>query len=551
MSSPNLILNSDLIITKTTSLQDIFTLLLKNRHFKKSEIKDFITPPHPQTYKNSDYKINQRQFNIAFNRINRAIKDKENILIYGDYDVDGITATCILWKSLISVGAQVVPFIPDRETDGYGLKADSFFKFQQKTNKSFSLLVTVDNGIVAGKEIKKIIATGTDVVVTDHHLKDTKALNSTALIHSTLVSGCALAWILAKKFDQNANLGLVALGTVADCLPLIGINRSLVVHGLQQLRLNPNPGIKKLIQISGIKQDDLTASDLGFILGPRINAVGRLSNPTDALRLLCSQTPDQASKYAAVLDAYNKDRQSLQQESLLLAENAIKGNKNRLIFVSQNEFLPGIIGLLAGRLTEKYYLPSIIISQSEAISKGSCRSIKELNIIDVLRQCSSLLVDVGGHTTAAGFTIKTSNIPKFKKEITTIINLKLKTKKLTPSITVDTQMNLNAVSVKLANQLDKFAPFGIDNPEPSFLFKKIKIVSKRLLGSDGQHLKLQLDDPQTKTTENISTSAIAFKKGDLDSQLKVGDTIDVVAHLQSNTWNGTTTPQLVIKEILL
>ncbi|MEI8067501.1 MAG: single-stranded-DNA-specific exonuclease RecJ [Candidatus Shapirobacteria bacterium] len=541
MNQLQIILKSKKIIERGIIEADFLELLLTNRGITKSKTAEFLKPNNPKKLEAKDFGVNQKQLDLAVNRIKQAIDNQENVLIYGDYDVDGITSTAVLWKSLRKNGLKVMPFIPDREHDGYGIKAKSFFKFEEERATKFSLLITVDNGIVANKEIQKIIDTGVDVIITDHHLPTESLPNCLACVHSTAFSGCTLAWLLALQFDSEADLGLAALGAIADCMPLVGINRSIVVHGIQELRLNPSPGMKKLMQVSGSKQESLSAYDLGYILGPRINAVGRLSNPTDALRLLCSPTLVQAAKYAQVLDDHNKDRQILQKDSLEVAEKNIFNNSDKLVFIADKSYIPGIIGLLAGKMTEKYYLPSIAISIGDEVSKGSCRSIKELNIIDSLRQASDLLIELGGHAGAAGFSIKTENIAKFKKEITKIINEKLSGLDLKPSIIVDAQMELSAVTLKNCQIIKKLEPFGIDNFEPLFLFQKVTVSEKRVVGSTGDHLKLKFND----------TNAIAFKKGDLDKQIKVGDKVDIIARLDINVWNNTSTPQLMVKEILL
>jgi len=355
------------IIDKNTSKEEIFNLLLKNRHISKQSTKEFLSPSSPLSFLASDFGINQKNLDMAIKRINYAIKNKQNILIYGDYDVDGLTATAIIWQVLFKKKANITPFIPDREEDGYGFKATSFFKFQEQKKIKFDLLITVDNGIVAHNELKKIIDSGIDIIISDHHLADKPLPKSIISIHSTIVSGSVVSWLIAREIDKTADLGLAALGTVADCLPLNNLNRNIVFHGLKSLQNNPNYGVKKLIQISGIKQNKISTYELGFVIGPRLNAVGRLSNPTDALRLLCSLSENQASKYAKILDSYNKDRQSLQQESIDFAQKHIKVNKNKVIFISHTSFLPGIIGLIASRFTEKYYLPSIVISIGEKI----------------------------------------------------------------------------------------------------------------------------------------------------------------------------------------
>jgi len=539
-----------ILIDRHTSSDDIIALLLKNRHISPKKISEFLSPRAPNQIEPKVFGVASKQLDQAVAQIKQTVKNHQNVLIYGDYDVDGISATAILWQALYSQGAQVIPFVPDRELDGYGIKSESFFRFQQQKNIHFDLLITVDNGIVAHDQLKPILDAGTQIIVIDHHAAGPKLPLPIITVHSTKISGAALSWLVAQKIYPHADLGLAALGTVADCLPLIDINRNIVFHGLQSLRLNPNFGIKKLISLSGIKPDSISTYDLGFVLGPRINAVGRLSNPTDALRLLCSQNPVQASKFAQTLDDYNYQRQQIQQQSLEVADNLVQKNKNKLIFVADPSFHPGIIGLIAGRLTEKYYLPSVIISQTDDISKGSCRSIKELNIIDTLREFSHLFISLGGHSGAAGFSISTANIPQLKKNLTRFINRKLAGKTLKQTKFIDAEMKLNAVTVPNCRLLNQLEPFGIDNPEPVFLFKQVKVVEKRLLGPAQNHLKLKVDDPTTSGKENILVDCIAFKKGDWSQKINVGDLIDFTASLNLNSWNGQTFPQLVVKEIL-
>ena len=528
-----------IIIDKNIPESEILSSLLKNRSIDPKNITEFLKPTSPQNLPITNFGVSHLQLQKAVNKINLSLRKQQNILIYGDYDVDGITATAILWQVLYSKNSHVLPFIPDRQNDGYGIKASSFFKFESEKKIKFDLLITVDNGIVANPELQKILDSGTEIIVIDHHVADKKLPKSIITVHSTKVSGAALSWIVAKEINKTADLGLAALGTVTDCLPLNNINRNLVYHGLLSLRLNPNYGIKKLIQISGIKPDSISTYDLGFILGPRINAVGRLSNPTDALRLLCSCSLSQANKFAQILDNYNKDRQTLQQESIDLAKKLVEKNKNKVLFVADKSFHPGIIGLIAGRLTEKYYLPSIAISIDNGVAKGSCRSIKELNIIETLRQLRHEFIELGGHSGAAGFSIKTSNIPKFKKDIIKLINKELKGKELKPEKLIDAEMKLDAVTLKNCRLIKKLEPFGIGNPEPQFLFKDLKITQKRLLGSKQEHLKLNFS----------GLDAIAFKKGELDKKLKVGDSINILAKLSINTWGSSVSPQLIINDV--
>ncbi len=538
------------IIDKNTTKGEIIDLLLKNRNITETNKDEFLSPSLPQSFIVKDFGVNSKNLDKAVDRINLAIKNNQNILIYGDYDVDGITATAILWQVLYNKKANITPFIPDRELDGYGIKADSFFRFQNQKKIKFDLVITVDNGIVASGELQKILDSGVEIIVTDHHVANNSLPKSIVSVHSTIISGSVIAWLLAREIDLKADLGLATLGTVADCLPLNTINRNIVYHGLKSLQNNPNFGIKKLIEISGIKQEKISTYELGYVVGPRLNAVGRLSNPTDALRLLCSTSKNLASKYANILNTFNKDRQSLQQDSIDIAQKQIKENNNKVIFLSDNSFHPGIIGLVASRFTEKYYLPSIVISIGKEISKGSCRSIKELNIIESLRKFSNLFIDLGGHALAAGFSIKTENIPIIKKKITKFINKKLSGCHLKPQKFIDAEMKLEAVTIDNCRLVKKIEPFGVGNPEPVFLFKQVRIVEKRLLGSDGDHLKLKVDDPFTPKNENIIMDSIAFKKGDIGKKFKVGDSISFTAKLNLNLWNGNISPQLIVNDIL-
>ena len=536
------------IIDDTYSSSDIVNLILKNRDIK--DIDEFLKPSFPKI---------KLDLKPALKLINSAIKNNQNILIYGDYDVDGITATAILWQAIHKIYPNVTPFIPHREIDGYGIKSKSFFRFQNEKNIKFDLLITVDNGIVAGMELSKIKEQqDIKIIVTDHHIapsRDKACLVPTEIpdiiVATTELCGSAISYFLSHEIDKNADLGLAALGTVADCLPLVGVNRSIVVHGLKKLSTNPSAGIKTLIDISKINPKNISTYDLGFILGPRINAVGRLSDPTDALRLLCSSSLAQANKYAQVLNNFNQDRQIIQKESTDIAEaelsrDAIYGVSTDRLIVISGDYNAGIIGLISGRLTEKYYLPSIVISVDGDIAKGSCRSIPELNIINALRDHSELFIDLGGHAGAAGFSILTKNIPKLKKALTKSVNLKLNKIKLVPHLDVDAEMQLNSINIKNIKSIDSLAPFGIGNPEPIFLFKNITVDSIRTIGQNNDHLKLSVGtDPCV-----CSFSAIAFKQGHLINKIKSGDKIDIIASLSLNEWNNTISPQLIIKEVI-
>jgi single-stranded-DNA-specific exonuclease len=520
---------SDTTITRETPSETLLSLLLKNRKIANSD--SFLKPPFPE------FKLDSKK---SVKLIKEFIDSQKNILIYGDYDVDGLSSTAILWLSLYPLNKNIFPFIPHRENDGYGFKASSFFRLEKERKTTFDLLITVDNGIVADKEFAKIKTKnpGIKILVVDHHIAAGKLKHTDALFHSVDTSASALAWFLSKNFSKTADLSLAALGVVADCQPLTDINRSVVVHGLSELKLNPSPGLKKLMEISGVKIDHLSVYDLGFLLGPRLNAVGRLSDPTDALRLLCSRNSPEAGKYAQVLNKFNAKRQDLQKESIDIADKNID-TKNKVVFVA-DDFNPGIIGLIAGRLTEKYVLPSIIIAKNGEVAKGSCRSIPEVNIIEVLRKFSDLFVDLGGHTGAAGFSILDKNIPKLQKKLFNYFSIKLKKYSAQKSITIDSKMDIGAINLRNIKLIKSLEPFGIGNSQPLFLFENLVIESKKILGQTQSHLKLKVS----------GIDAIAFKKAEMEPNLSVGESVNIVAFLDANTWNNHTFPQLIVKEII-
>ena len=550
MPQPQLIFSSPLLIDGSISTRKIINLLLKNRHITTTQFDRFLKPEHPRHLSPRRFGVSSPQLKKATTRIRQAIKNKENILIYGDYDADGITATAILWQTLYSKGAQVTPFIPHRKNDGYGIKFDSVQSFAAQKKLSFSLIITVDNGIVANRDIKKLIRQGMDVIITDHHVPSATLPPASAIIHSTKTCGAVLSWLLSRQISPHPDLGLAAVGLVADCLPLISINRNIVYHGLLSLHKKPSPGIKALIPPSR-SPDQLSTYDLGFILAPQINATGRLDDPTDALRLLCSTNSRQAGIYATKLRNFNQKRQLLQQQGIKIATKTTPRPSEKLIFSSHSQYHPGIIGLVAGFLSQSSYLPAVVISRQKDISVGSSRSIPQFNIIKALRRFPSLFVDLGGHPAAAGFSIKNKNIPILKKKLQSLAKKKLSKIDLVPRLTVEASAKLSALKIQNIKAINQLQPFGMGNRRPLFYFENLKVVTKRLLGSDLSHLKLKVDDPDTTVVENVATDAIAFKKSHFDKEIKTGDKINLVASLDLNTWNGRSTPQLMVKEIFL
>ncbi len=543
---------NDIIFDNPVNEDEILKILLKNRGVDRADFDQFLNPENPIKLKLAGLGLSEKVVKKAVGVICNAIENGENILVYGDYDVDGITSTAIIWGAIYKKTKKVAPFIPDRNVDGYGFKYASFLKCEEKFNVTFGLIVTVDNGITAKDELAKARRRGVAVVVIDHHLKET--VNKQAkdegpvTVETSRLSASAIAWVVAKRIDTQADLGLAALGLVADCLPLLPPVRNFVCHGIERLRKQINPGLGQILKKAGIKQEEINSYVLGFVLGPRLNSVGRLGDATDALRLLVAKSGSDLDRYGRIVEEHNQKRQETQQWNIKQVESIINPD-SKLLFYASSDIQTGLIGLAAGYLTSKFYRPSVVISLGKEVSKGSARSIPEVNIVEILRHFSGLLLEIGGHSMAAGFTISTDKVDEFEKKLEKFIAKKLEGISLEPKVEAEGVMRLAAVSKNTLAAITRLEPFGIGNPEPRFLFRNLKITSIRKVGKTGNHLKLRLDETDTKQTEKVETDAIAFKKGELGDRLKVGDLIEVVASLSLNRWQGKEQVELNVAEI--
>lgn len=535
--------------------EEMIGVLLKNRKITSSEEKNFFNPPNPLEIKLKKIGLAEKEINKAVKRIKSAIKNTESIVIYGDYDADGICATAILWEVLNKFTKKVMPYLPHRLEEGYGLSIkgiDAIIKEYQA-----KLIITVDCGITAQEAVLYAKKKQIDVIVTDHHLPPPKKPKALSIIHTTKISGAAVAWFLGRELlkklgkkylrELEEKLSLVAIGTISDVLPLLGINRSLVFWGLDFLRKTQRPGLKALFQDAGIKALEIDSYHIAFVIGPRINATGRLTHALDSLRLLCTKSFQRGRELAGKLGFTNRQRQKITEETFFHAQDYLEktkdSKKEKLIFISHQSYNQGVIGLVAGKLAEKYYRPAVVISQGETYSKASARSIAGLNIISAIRETSQLLVDCGGHPMAAGFTVETVKIRELKKKLTEIIEEKLTDDLLIKSINVDCEVTLSDLTLALYQKLEKFKPYGLGNPEPLFATKDLTLLEARLVGKGGKHLKLRLTDDQGK-----EINAIAFSKGEFYSKLSKEKNINIIYTLTINDWNGKNI-EMKVKEI--
>lgn len=500
----------------------------------------------------------------AVARIGQAIERDETIVVYGDFDADGVTATVLLTEALRGLGLsrqQAQPYIPDRVDEGYGLNAEALTTLKER---GADLVISVDCGIRSVAEVAHANAIGLDMIITDHHSLGPKRPPAVAIINpkrrqskypEKMLAGVGIAFKLAQalrmtmpdqaRFSEEELLDLVALGTVADLAPLLGENRKLVNTGLQVLNQTKRPGIAALSKVAGLRPGSITAETIAFVLGPRINAAGRLDHAYTAAKLLAVNNTMMAEQLATKLNGLNRKRQQLTAELSLQAETMVEPEAPILI-AADTSFLSGVVGLVASRLAEKNYRPAIIIEAGDEESRGSCRSIPEFHITEALDETAELLVRHGGHAQAAGFTVRNENLPLFVQRMTEIAQTKLAVQELQPTVTIDSEIDLEDVDWALQETLAQLEPTGYANPAPLFMSRGVEVVSHRVVGRDGSHLQLRLSSNGVGGNYRI-LSAIAFRQGDWANCLP--QYVDIVYTLGVNEWNGRRNLQLVVQDI--
>ncbi|HLC87695.1 MAG TPA: single-stranded-DNA-specific exonuclease RecJ [Patescibacteria group bacterium] len=523
---------------KEQSSSDLLEQLLINRGIKSEEERQrFFNPKIP------DY---EKEFEIpgiekSIKRIQKAIAIGEQIVIFGDYDVDGITASAILYKALTSLGAKVMPYIPHREKEGYGL---SKLGLEFARDSGASVVITVDNGIVATEQAKFAKVIGLDLIITDHHTTSGEKPEAFSIVHSTKMCGAAVAWCLIRSVIKpdlaEELLQFVAVATIADMMPLIGLNRAFVFEGTKVLNKTKNLGFETLFAESKLEKGNIKSFEIGHIIAPRINAIGRLEHAIDALRLLCTKDTVKAKRLAKLLGDTNTKRQEMTKEAYDQAfKMAEKNGGKKIQVLHSKDWHQGIIGLIAGRITENFFMPTVAISVGETISKGSARSANGINITEVLRSCSKYLVDVGGHAGAAGFSVRTEQIATFKLALEKAI-LEVKSEESGEFLDIEAEIPVSKLTKNLAKKLEDFEPFGLQNPRPTLASFNLKVSDIRTL-SGGKHLKFKAD----------GIDAIAFNMGELESFLQSGQIINLAYNLELNKFNGAENLQFKVKDIQL
>ena len=551
------ILNEEKKDEEALTNEKIIEILLSNRGIKTKKEKEDYLSPKLENVTLETVGIKKTSVKKTIDRIKQAAGKNEKIVIYGDYDVDGICGTAILWESIYSFYKNVIPYIPHRVDEGYGLSnagIDNILNLYPDTK----LIITVDNGIVAQGPVSYAQEKSIDVIITDHHVAGDKLPKAFAIVHTTKICGSAVAYLLAKEFTifnsqfsnkskipntekiQDNHLELVVLATIADLVPLVEENRVFVKSGIESLRKTKRPGLLALFEEAGIKREEIDAYKIGHIIAPRLNAAGRIMHALDSLRLVCTKDRVRAQKLAAHLSATNKQRQNLTEESTLHAAKVTLVSE-KIIFVHDEKYNPGIIGLIASRLVEAHYLPAIVVAVGEKTSKGSVRSVAGFNIIAFLRQFSSMVIDIGGHPMAAGFTIETERIEEFKKVLFREAEKNISDDLLQRKIKIDMELPFSFLDLKLYLSLQKLAPFGQGNPEPLFVSKNVRIEDVRFVGRDKKHASL-IFSQNGKLIRGIYFNC-------KDKNLKKGDAVNIAYSLEKDDWNGNGKVQLKIRDI--
>ncbi len=529
-----------------------------------AEAHDFLTISDPTGGSLLTLKGKKTAIDKALARIRLAIKRQELVVVYGDFDADGVTSTVLLVQGLRLLGANVHPYIPHRVDEGYGLNNEALLKLARRGVK---LVITVDCGIRAVQEVEEGKACGLDIIITDHHSIGPEVPDAYAVINPKLTDAAytedmlagvgvayrlieALFTVAGKKsptgmlLDADQFLDLVAIGTVADLAPLNRLeNRALVRRGLEVINRAQRVGLRALMNVATLKIGSVGAINIGFGIGPRINAAGRLESAMIAYELLSTEDENDAEQLALQLQGLNTQRQELTRAAQELIRDRLGDAETiPLIFASDPNFKPGIVGLVAGRLTEEFFRPAVVMEEGDTESRASCRSIPQFDITHALDQCATLLVRHGGHAQAAGFTILNENIPVFRDKLMDIARNALDGQELLPTIEVDMELDANQVNLDLAAELLRLEPTGHMNPTPIFVTHNLRVHEHRTVGREDTHLKLKL-----ARAGDAPIDAIGFNLGDWNARMP--SYVDLVYQLEINEWNGNRSAQMNLLDI--
>ena len=532
--------------TLPQSFEELSTILLKNRAI--TDVDTFFNPPHPSTLGYENCGISKEEVVKAHARFAQAKEKKETVVIFGDYDADGITATAIVWLALREYGILAQPFIPLRDKHGYGLSVQALEEVL--TTFSPDLIVTVDNGIVAHTAAEFLESKGVDLILTDHHQAEERIPPATAVVHTTDLCGATVGWMLVHTLVSeafaNSLLDLAGIATIADQVPLLGANRAFAFYGIKEIQKTNRRGITSLLQSARVKRADVDSGTVGYVLAPRINAMGRLAHGLDALRLLCSQSPKQIASLTHTLTDTNSQRQELTKDLFQEAlEQAKIQQDEHVIVVYSASFHEGVIGLIAGRLVEYFSKPAIVLSISDATAKASVRSVPGIHITNFLRKFKGEMTSLGGHPMAAGFGVEKEHMVSLIDHLQTEARSTIDATLLEQSLTVEARIPQELISLEMLNTLEKFAPFGSANEYPVFALHDVQVVSARAMGKDMNHLLLSVGVGENEPPLKI----VGWRKASLLKTMQVGQSITIAGYFEKNVWKEKVSLQFILTDI--
>ena len=531
--------------------EQIVNLILKSRHIKNTD--EFLTPSSPLSVSLLDFDQKYKQsFKKVLVLLKNIKKNDQMIVVYTDYDADGITGGAILWETLFLLGFKVMPYVPHRKLEGYGFSKTGIDNVKKQFDPA--LIISVDHGITKVEEIKYAKKLGIKIIVTDHHLKGEIIPKAEAIFHIPALSGSGVAYFFAKEVflsfvSQTTNyqllttnfstdyLTLAAIGTIADLVPLIGSSRSIVKHGLESFPKVKRFGIKHILKQACLENKKITPYEIGFMIAPRINAIGRLEHAIDALRLLCTNDEKKAYDLAHKIGNVNVERQELVEKSVAEAKGSVLLRTDpiklpKILILVSDHWHEGIIGLIASKIAEEFYRPTLVLTKTDIGYKGSARSIPSFHITDFLRSLKKYLVDVGGHKQAAGFTLEKNQLDLFVTAVRDRSEKLINDKDLKRKIEADLKIPLSKINLSLVKSLEVLEPFGMGNPKPTFYSEGI-LTGAQLLGKTQKHLKIFVD----------GFELIAFNQGKKFKDLSREQKIEVVYTLEINGWNNKKTTQ--------
>ncbi|MDU1889383.1 MAG: single-stranded-DNA-specific exonuclease RecJ [Dysgonomonas sp.] len=549
-------------LAKKLGISPILSQLLIQRHISsENEARKFFKP----SLKDLHDPFLLPDMGKAIERIEKALGQKQRILVYGDYDVDGTTAVALVYKFLRKFTTNLDYYIPDRYDEGYGI-SEQGIDYAEETG--VKLIIALDCGIKAVEKVAYAKNKGIDFIIGDHHMPDDVLPDAVAVIDAKRLdstypyehlSGCGVGFKLVQALAQNNKidfseltdlLDLVAVSVASDIVPITGENRILTYYGLKQINSNPSLGLKGIIDICGLTYKNITVNDIIFKIGPRINASGRMMKGKEAVDLLLASTIEDAREKSTNIDHYNDNRRELDKRITDEANNFIDENvdmkKKKSIVIYNENWHKGVIGIVASRLTEKYLRPAVVLTKSQGLITGSARSVMGFDVYKAIEACKDILENFGGHTYAAGLSLKEENLLEFKRRFEELSMDMIAPEMMRPQIYIDAKLSFRDINTKFIEDLSNFAPFGPENLNPIFVTCGVQDYgTSKLVGKDNVHLKLEMIDQTT----SIPVNGIAFRQSDSLNIVKLDIPFDICYTLEENTHNGKTNIQLYVKDI--